>query len=541
MKELEGGILLDKLLWLYIIISTILGTIGFLLRDNPLLLIAMIASIILLKVYFITILHKAIKSIYSNMQSIVNGQMNIRIKKSRFEPINNIVDKFNQYTKKVLNLIAEYVSISEKTTKVTKDISLQSEQLRTSASEVAATVQSIAESVNNQAVETGNVKEQIESFANQVSDIDKNANKSIEVADSTKKIVQQSFDSFKEIVYKIETLKDRNEKVSSDIEALGFAAIEISTITETVDSISSQTHLLALNASIEAARAGEAGRGFAVVADEVSKLADESSSSAKKIKDLLSNITDEIKTLQLRMNEQSKFIEQNVAYAVDSISKAEIIDKALFENIQSVEIIASLTKSQRESIKSIIESIEIINDVTQQNAAVTEEITASTQEQLSIIESMNSMVGDLSQSVGHSNEMIEKFMNGFEITEQIKVKIKNTKDLMDKISNSPEIVAMQGHRISSYLEQMIKQNDYVELIAVADITGYLIGASCELPKHFRNCSSRPYFAPALGGQIYTSKEYISIATGHYNITVSAPVRYNGQIIGVIVCDIDINE
>jgi methyl-accepting chemotaxis protein len=381
----------------------------------------------------------------------------------------------------------------------------------------------------------------IQSFARDAEDISGNAEVSLNVAKETKGTIEDSFGKFAEIRSKIQESKEYNIKVLEALGSLDDKIRAIDTITEVVEGIAAQTQLLALNAAIEAARAGEAGRGFAVVAGEVGKLADNSSQSAKEIKQLVDGITGQISELSVHIKDESDAIDQNLIYAEEVLKKSDVINNTLVGNMNAAEKITVLTKEQMKSLGNIEKEIEKINDITQQSAAVAEEIGASTQEQLATIEAVHGHIVKLMERLEESNCIVGNFMQGFQLTDAIKDKISKAQAIIGEMVKNESLLTMDEKAAESYLKAQQGRSEHIELIALINEKGYLTAATVEVPENFRDCSAKPYFIKASQGENYVSEEYISVITHNYNISVSMPILLGGVFRGIITADININE
>jgi len=109
-----------------------------------------------------------------------------------------------------------------------------------------------------------------------------------------KGIAIEAADSLKQMVNSITQMSAQSMQLVKSLNLIKDDYAQVLKLLDEMDSISSQTNLLALNAAIEAARAGEQGRGFAVVADEVRSLSQRSQSFSDQIRKQFSNTVNTI-------------------------------------------------------------------------------------------------------------------------------------------------------------------------------------------------------------------------------------------------------
>jgi methyl-accepting chemotaxis protein len=225
-----------------------------------------------------------------------------------------------------------------------------------------------------------------------VLEVARNAQQAADMSHQARQQAQEGAQVVNEAVKGIESVHTQSIAIKEDMDALGKQAEGIGQIMGVIADIADQTNLLALNAAIEAARAGDAGRGFAVVADEVRKLAEKTMTATQEVGQAITGI----------QNGTRKNI-HNVEQVAASIEEA-----------------TRLSVLSGESLKHILEFVQMVNDQVQsiataseQQSAASEEINHSVEQVASIsaetaqtMEQASKAVADLAQQAQHLQALI---------------------------------------------------------------------------------------------------------------------------------------
>ena len=325
-------------------------------------IIAVTLTLIALGVYYImTFIGGAMFSMNKALNTLANGdltcRMNYFLVRDEFSEIAITIDKVAEREQNMVLSIQESVALMQQ---ISSDLNQSTQQ----SSDISGNQQ---EHLNSLASATEQMAATIREVATLAHESSSQTMDARGVAQSGQVKVSNTLES-------ISSLSQEIQSASQAVEELDANAAQIDEVVTTINGISEQTNLLALNAAIEAARAGEQGRGFAVVADEVRALAGRTQQATVEIQSM-------IESLQRNSQSLTKLMEVTVNNANEGqtlMSEVNVEIGSLAEKNQSISDsstqIATAAEEQGVVADNIAQSVE---EIRHQSDSICEMISKS--------------------------------------------------------------------------------------------------------------------------------------------------------------------
>lgn len=350
-----------------------------------------ILFIIIIWIVLTTQVLKPMKKVSKALSIIADKNLSIEeITTKKTDEIGELTGSYNAIRTTFRNMI-EYLNGTGNDLEATSDL------MASQSDTISKNVQEITDAINGIATNAGEQASGIQDTVREIENLQEIAGKNVETSDNLSRAseeISQASKAGTQAVGELYNVTKESEaafgEIFDSIERIRISTEKIGEASDLIESISSQTNLLSLNASIEAARAGEMGKGFAVVADEIRKLSEESAASVNQINEML-------KELQINVdnaNEQSDKVKLAVEKQVQGVEDTK---SRYGEIINSLDVIEDEIKGLGEVSKSMTASCDTVSGVMEKLSASAEDNAAATEETNAAIEEVMAMVQEIAE------------------------------------------------------------------------------------------------------------------------------------------------
>lgn len=260
--------------------------------------------------------------------------------------------------------------------------------------DIAASSEETAKAINNQAGMTTHIQENLEHTDELSTDAKDTAKELTSVISDGKVLADDLLEQSNIVDTDIARISDMMNQLNAHVQ-------KVSNFTNTISNISSETNLLAINATIESARAGEAGKGFSVIAANVRSLAEGTEGSAKQIESIIG----ELAAINREMSKAIQTSSESIARQREQVNS---VDKSFTEVHTGITQLMSAMEIMNDNVKSVLDANSEIVESTRLISGASEEVSASTQVCKHTTDSAFDDLGRFSKKVDHAFEQLQK-------------------------------------------------------------------------------------------------------------------------------------
>jgi len=340
-------------------------------------------------------------------------------------------------------LIAEMSARIEDVAASVEALSQAVDEVSSSIVEMAAAEREIHVSVKSLMDNASKTAMLVTELDSSIKQVEKNALGTADITTIVLADAEQGRESVETTISGISEIRRSTRTVSMAIENLSVRAGTIGSILSVIDEVAEQTTLLALNASIIAAQAGEHGRGFAVVANQIKELAKRTTSSTRKIADIITGVQEET-------DQAVQAIRQSEQRVVEGERLSQRSGEALDKIVGGVKMAAGQVGEIARTTVQQAQGSENMRRAMGQVAEMVEQIVRATQEQthggeliMAAVERMRSLTGQVNESsreqrtagdlIVHSSEGITRMIAT--IRQACQVQMENTGRIVQAVAN----------------------------------------------------------------------------------------------------------
>lgn len=324
------------------------------------------------------LLQQRVMQLLMAVKPVFSGDLTVRVPITEDE-VGTIADAYNNTIQSLRKIVA---------------------QVQTAAVQVAGTSQQSETAIVNlsqqaqlQLQEVSHALTQIQAMVDSTQVVAANAQQVQQAVQQANQTVKQGDTAMNRTVDGILEIRETVAETSKKIKRLSESSQRISKVVSLISNFTTQTQLLALNASIEATRAGEYGRGFSVVADEVRSLSRQSADATKEIEQLVQEIQIETNSVSTAMEAGIQQVIGGTNLVKETRQQLTAIVAATAQISKLIQDITQATQIQTQQAQSVTQVMADVATIAKQTSVSSSEISASFQELLTTAEQLQTSAG----------------------------------------------------------------------------------------------------------------------------------------------------